>query len=97
MLRERLFKGYVSYWMPVALFLLLTGMFWVGDRSLYHKLYYIAAALPTLIIICVCWRRFSFLREEPLVLLFVIFYFLVLVWLLLWPGGNVYFKLKQHV
>ena len=44
MLRDRLFKGYVSSWMPVALFLLLTGMFWIGDRSLYHKLYYITVS-----------------------------------------------------
>ena len=95
MLRERLFKGYVSYWMPVALFLLLTGMFWVGDRSLYHKLYYIAAALPTLIIICVCWRRFSFLREEPLFLLFVIFSLYVMVSLSWSPGGIDYSKLKH--
>ena len=52
MLRDRLFKGYVSSWMPVALFLLLTGMFWIGDRSLYHKLYYIMGAVPTLIVVC---------------------------------------------
>ena len=95
MLRERLFKGYVSYWMPVALFLLLTGMFWVGDRSLYHKLYYIAAALPTLIIICVCWRRFSFLSEDPMLLFFVIFYLYVIVSRSWSPGGIDYSKLKH--
>ncbi|SDP75746.1 O-antigen ligase family protein [Ectopseudomonas guguanensis] len=95
MLRDRLFKGYVSSWMPVALFLLLTGMFWIGDRSLYHKLYYIMGAVPTLIVVCLCWRRFSFLREEPLFLLFIVFSFYVMLSLAWSPGAADYSKLKH--
>lgn len=95
MLRERLFKGYVSNWMPVALFLLLTGMFWIGDRSLYHKLYYIMGAVPTLIVVCLCWRRFSFLREEPLFLLFIVFSVYVMLSLTWSSEAPDYSKLKH--
>jgi O-antigen ligase len=95
MLRDRLFKGYVSNWMPIALFLMLTGMFWIGDRSLYHKLYYIVSALPTLIVICVCWPRFYFLREEPLFLLFIVFSLYVMLSLAWSPGAIEYSKLKH--
>ncbi len=95
MLRDRLFKGYVSNWMPVALFLLLTGMFWIGDRSLYHKLYYIMGALPTLIVVCLCWNRFSFLREEPLFLLFIVFSLYVMLSLAWTSGATDYSKLKH--
>ncbi len=35
-----------SYALPLGFFALLTGMFWVGDRSLYHKLFYVSVALP---------------------------------------------------
>lgn len=92
---ESLFKGYVRYWLPAALVLLLTGMFWVGERSLYHKLYYLSFALPTLIVALVCWRRFLFLRQAPLFWLFVAFSAYVAL-SLAWYSGNVdYSKLKH--
>lgn len=92
---ESLFKGYVRYWLPTALVLLLTGMFWVGERSLYHKLYYLSFALPTLIVALVCWRRFLFLRQAPLFWLFVTFAAYVAL-SLAWSGGRVdYSKLKH--
>jgi O-antigen ligase len=92
---ERLYKGYVSIWMPIALVLLLTGMFWVGERSLYHKLYYIVIAFPTLIAICACWSRFCFLREEMLFWLFMVFLMYVMVSLAWSPGAIDYSKLKH--
>ncbi|WP_278398207.1 O-antigen ligase family protein [Stutzerimonas kunmingensis] len=35
------------YVLPVGLIALLTGMFWIGDRSDYHRIFYIFVAPPT--------------------------------------------------
>jgi len=49
-----------SYILPLGLFALLTGMFWIGDRSLYHKLFYVSVALPAFLALLV---RPTLLRE----------------------------------
>ena len=36
--------------LPVGLFCLLTGMFWIGDHGLYPKLFYWTVALPALLL-----------------------------------------------
>ncbi|WP_161489391.1 O-antigen ligase family protein [Pseudomonas sp. BMS12] len=79
----------------MALVLLLTGMFWIGDRSLYHRLYYLTLALPTLIVVLVCWRKFLFLQQVPLFWLFVAFAAYVALSLAWSPGGTDYSKLKH--
>lgn len=33
--------------LPIGLIMLLTGMFWIGDRSDYHRLFYALVAFPT--------------------------------------------------
>ncbi len=38
-----------SYVLPLGWLVMLTGMFWAGERSLYHKLFYILLAAPTLV------------------------------------------------
>ena len=70
-------------------------MFWVGDRSLYHKFYYAFLAFPTLIVFVFCGRRFAFLRHESLFLLFMVFSFYVMLSLAWSPGGVDYSKLKH--
>lgn len=37
------------YILPAGLVMLLTGMFWIGDRSDYHRLFYATVAFPTLL------------------------------------------------
>lgn len=39
--------------LPIGLFGLLTGMFWVGDRSLFHKLFYVTVAFPAAVALIV--------------------------------------------
>lgn len=95
MWREQLYEGYVRYWLPVALVLFLTGMFWVGDRSLYHKLYYASLAFPTLIVLVACPARLVFLGRERLFLLFLIFSAYVILSLAWTPGEVDYSKIKH--
>ncbi|CAM3672187.1 O-antigen ligase family protein [Ectopseudomonas alcaliphila] len=92
---ERLYRGYQHYWLPLALLLLLTGMFWVGDRSLYHKLYYLTLAAPTLLLLLCRPHRFAFLCSEPLFLLFVGFALYVMLSLNWSPAPIDYSKLKH--
>lgn len=73
MWQERLYRGYINYWLPAALVVLLTGMFWVGDRSLYHKLYYLMLALPTLVVSVWFPSRFYVVIRDPLFFLFMLF------------------------
>lgn len=95
MWRERIYKGYIDFWLPVALVLFLTGMFWVGERSLYHKLYYLTLALPTLVVVFFSGYHFRGVVREPLFLLFVMFALYVMVSLAWSPGSADYSKLKH--
>lgn len=38
-----------NYILPCGLIILLTGMFWIGERPYYHKAFYAFLAIPTLI------------------------------------------------
>ncbi|MNZ61518.1 hypothetical protein D3C78_796170 [compost metagenome] len=48
-LHQRLHDRLTCYVLPFGLIALMTGMFWIGDRSNYHKLYYLLVALPTFV------------------------------------------------
>ena len=59
---SRLYCALVRIVLPVGIFALLTGLLWVGDRSLYPRMYYWLLALPALILIILnplLLRRFS--------------------------------------
>lgn len=92
--RERIYNGYVEYWAPLAFLALLTGMFWVGDRSLYHKLYYATLALPTLLVALVSPARFLHQLRQPYLILFLVFSLYVML-SLFWSPGPDYSKLKH--
>ncbi|KJU76096.1 O-antigen ligase family protein [Pseudomonas sp. MDMC216] len=92
--RERIYNGYVGYWAPLALLAFLTGMFWIGDRSLYHKLYYATLALPTLLVALVSPVRFLHQLRQPYLVLFLVFSLYVMLSLSWSPEQN-YSKLKQ--
>ncbi|WP_277373674.1 O-antigen ligase family protein [Pseudomonas sp. AA-38] len=95
MWREKLYESYARYWLPVAFLLFLTGMFWVGDRSLYHKLYYASLAFPALIVLVASPSRFVFLRQEPLFLLVLSFSAYVIL-SLAWAAGEIDFSKIKH-
>lgn len=94
MWRERLYMGFVEYWLPLALVLFLTGMFWVGERSGYHKLYYVMLALPALVVALTCMARFSDIVSEPLFIIFAVFSVYTMLSLAWSPGAIDYSRLK---
>lgn len=62
-----------SYVLPLGWLVMLTGMFWAGDRSLYHKLYYILLAFPTLVALSLQPRMLRGLVNNPLFIAFAVF------------------------
>lgn len=63
----------ITYILPLGWIGLLTGMFWIGDRALYHKLYYLLLATPTLFATLFRPRDLRTLASSPLIILFVMF------------------------
>lgn len=63
----------ILYWLPIGWLALLSGMFWVGDRALYHKLYYLTLAAPTLIALLLAPQLLKQLLSSPLIRLFLLF------------------------
>lgn len=63
----------VSYCVPFGWFALLTGMFWIGERQLYHALYYATLAAPTLLVLLLQPRWMAQLASSWLVRLFLLF------------------------
>ncbi len=59
--------------MPVGWLALLTGLFWIGDRSLYHKLYYALLAAPALAIVLLHPSRAAPVCRHPLVFTYILF------------------------
>lgn len=70
---QRLGNLLESYLLPLGWIVLLTGMFWIGERSLYHKLYYIFLAAPTLLILILRPRSLRSLCRNPLMIAFLAF------------------------
>ncbi|MCO3321248.1 O-antigen ligase family protein [Pseudomonas aeruginosa] len=74
----------LSHWiLPLGWLALLTGMFWVGDRSDYHRLFYILLAAPTLLLVLLQPRLLRPLTRSPLliaILLFSAYMMLSLLW-----------------
>lgn len=69
----RLSDWIIAYLLPIGWLVLLTGMFWSGDRALYHKLYYALLAAPTLLALTLQPRLLKRLLCNPLILTFVVF------------------------
>jgi hypothetical protein len=63
----------VQYILPTGWFALLTGMFWIGDRALYHKMYYLLLAAPTLLALLGRPRHLMDLLTAPLIAAFLLF------------------------
>lgn len=58
---------------PIGWLALLTGLFWVGDRALYHKLYYALLAAPAVIAMIMQPRLAFRLLQHPLIATFLLF------------------------
>jgi O-antigen ligase len=59
--------------LPLGWLALLTGMFWIGDRSLYHKLFYTFLAFPTLLAILLAPGQLRELVRSPLIQAYLLF------------------------
>lgn len=75
----------ISYCLPMGWLALLTGMFWVGDRPYYHKLFYATLALPTLLAVALQPSQLKRLLRQPLIQLFLLFSAYILI-SVLWSG-----------
>jgi len=64
---------FIQYLLPIGWLVLLTGLFWAWDRSLYHKLYYGLMAAPTLIALVLQPVLLKKLLRNPLILSFLMF------------------------
>lgn len=62
-----------NYLLPVGWFIVLTGMFWAWDRTVYHKLFYIFLAAPTLVMLVKNREILRPLVFNPLFLAFLAF------------------------
>lgn len=77
----------LNYCLPLGWFATLSGMFWIGDRSLYHQLYYLSLATPTLLVVLLQPGCLALLRQVRLLQLFLLFaaYMLLSV---TWAGSD---------
>lgn len=64
---------------PVGIFVLLTGLLWIGDHGRYSKLFYWFLLLPALLLVIVQPRTFVRMFSSRIVIAYSIFSFYVLV------------------
>ncbi|SDG58561.1 O-antigen ligase [Pseudomonas benzenivorans] len=69
----RLSDWMIRYLLPIGWLVLLTGLFWSWDRTLYHKLYYALIAAPTMLILVLQPGLLKKLLRNPLILAFIAF------------------------
>ncbi|WP_449431692.1 O-antigen ligase family protein [Pseudomonas putida] len=61
------------YLLPLGWLVILTGMFWAWDRALYHRLYYLFLAFPTLLALLLQPQLLKRLCANPLFIAFLAF------------------------
>lgn len=71
--REQLGKALGSYVLPIGLFVLLSGLFWIQDRSDYHRFFYALVALPSCMAVFARPALLSDLARSPFGLPFLAF------------------------
>ena len=81
--KHRMFDFICLWLLPVGLFLLLSDLYFVPDRSIHHKLYYGLFSIPTLIALLLRPREMKTLLQEPLILgmlAFIAWAMITLIW-----------------
>jgi O-antigen ligase len=84
---QRVSNWLISYCLPLGWLALLSGMFWIGERPHYHKLFYVTLALPTLLAIALQPSTLKRLFEQPLIKLFLLFAAYIML-SVLWAGTD---------
>jgi O-antigen ligase len=72
-LAERTSAAIIRYVLPFGWLVLLTGMFWLWDRSLYHRVFYITLFSPCLIALVLRPRMLLPLIRQPIFIAFAFF------------------------
>lgn len=83
---NRVFDFLVLWILPIGLWLLLSSLFFVTNRSVLHKFYLCLFSVPTLLLLCLRPRDLKELLREPLVLAFLAFCAWALITLFWSPG-----------
>ncbi|MGY4531828.1 O-antigen ligase [Pseudomonas sp. TE3786] len=69
----RLADFLLSYCLPVGWLALLSGLFWIGERSHYHQLYYACLAAPTLLLVLLQPKYLALLSKIRVLQLLLVF------------------------
>lgn len=86
----------IQYILPFGLLVLFTGMFWIGDRSDYHKLFYVFTAAPVVIVLFCNPEKIVKGGRNVTFISFLLFSFYMLT-TLLWSGtDNATFSLVKR-
>lgn len=86
--RQRAVQAFNAYILPAGWALFLTGMFWAWDRTLYHKLFYLFVAAPTLIALVLQPKHCKTLVCNPLFAAFALFSAYMMLTLNWTEGGD---------
>ncbi|NVZ67739.1 bifunctional O-antigen ligase/aminoglycoside phosphotransferase family protein [Pseudomonas costantinii] len=70
---NRVFDFLVLWILPIGLLLLLSSLFFVSNRNVLHRFYYVLFGTPTLLLLCLRPRELKELLREPLVIAFLAF------------------------
>ncbi|MGB3124946.1 MAG: O-antigen ligase family protein [Pseudomonas sp.] len=70
---NRVFDFLVLWILPIGLLLLLSSLFFVTNRNVLHKFYYVFFSVPALFLLCLRPREFKELLREPLAAAFLAF------------------------
>ncbi|NVZ20148.1 bifunctional O-antigen ligase/aminoglycoside phosphotransferase family protein [Pseudomonas costantinii] len=70
---NRVFDFLVLWILPIGLLLLLSSLFFVSNRNVLHRFYYILFGTPALLLLCLRPREIKELLHEPLVIAFLAF------------------------
>ncbi|ROM49827.1 polymerase [Pseudomonas poae] len=70
---NRVFDFLVLWILPIGLLLLLSSLFFVTNRNVLHRFFYITFSVPTLFLLCMRPRELKELLREPLAIAFLAF------------------------
>ena len=70
---NRVFDFLVLWILPIGLLLLLSALFFVGNRNVLHRIVYLLFSVPTLFMLCMRPRELKDLLHEPLAIAFLAF------------------------
>lgn len=76
---QRLSNLITKYLLPLGWLITLTGIFWIWDRALYHKIFYIFLAFPTFLTLVLQPRLLKTLICNPLFIAFGVFSVYILI------------------